>query len=74
MRELGEAELSSTMLAFLKLTTPLPIVLAFRLARCNEKPSESCQKDVKKLSKTTVYQTDFWWFPFKLAVKNARTG
>ena len=52
MQELGEAELSRAMLAFLQLANPHLTVLAFWLARCHEKPSESCRKDVKKLSKT----------------------
>ena len=53
MRELGKAELSISMLAFLKLTTPLLAVnLAFSMARCNGKLSESCRKDVKRLSET----------------------
>ena len=52
MRELGEAELTSAVLAFLQLASPPLKVLAFWLARCNEKPPESCPIDVTKLSKT----------------------
>ena len=53
MRTIGKAELSSAMLAFLQLTTP-PHSSCILIGQMQHKPSESCQKDVKKLSKTNL--------------------
>ena len=44
--------MSRALLAFLQSTTQPVTVLSILLARYNKEPSESCQKDVKKLSKT----------------------
>ena len=52
MRQLWEAELTSSMLAFRQLSTPPLTVTCILIGHLLRKPSESCQKDVKKLSQT----------------------
>ena len=55
MRQLWEAELSSSMLAFQKMETPPIATICILIGLMQRKPSESCQKDVTKIKLITDY-------------------